>query len=215
MKNTLLLIASVLFCGASLAQEVGRVISATPVIQQIGQPRNICTTEQVLVQPPKSGAGALMGALAGGAVGHAVGGGSGRAAATMIGIMGGAIMGDSIEGSPMAQAQNVQHCSVQTFYENRAVAYDVVYEYAGKQYAVQMPNDPGPEVQLQIAPVGAITPHLASVNTYPQAVNPQPITLMNVQPVYPMYDQPLYYPPVQLNFGFRYSGRHSGHRHWR
>jgi hypothetical protein len=44
---------------------------------------------------------------------------------------------------------------MQTFFESRPVAFNVVYEYAGKQYAVQMPNDPGPTIRLQISPVGA------------------------------------------------------------
>jgi uncharacterized protein YcfJ len=140
-----------------MAQETGRVLSSTPVIAQVAQPRNVCTTEQVAVQPQKSGAGALMGAVAGGAMGNAVGGGSGKAAATMLGIVGGAILGNNIEGAPVTQVQNVQHCGVQTFYEPRTVAYNVVYEYAGKQYSVQMPNDPGPTVQLQISPVGALS----------------------------------------------------------
>jgi hypothetical protein len=38
-------------------------------------------------------------------------------------------------------------------------AFNVVYEYAGKQYTVQMPNDPGPYVTLQITPTySASTP---------------------------------------------------------
>lgn len=212
MKTMLLLSAAVLSCIASQAQEVGRVISSTPIIQQLGQPRNVCTTEQVSVPAPKSGAGALMGAIAGGAMGNAVGGGGGKAAATMIGILGGAIVGDNIEGAPMAQTQNVQRCSVQTFYENRTVAYNVVYDYAGKQYAVQMPNDPGPTIQLQITPVGAIT---QSATPPPTAGCPQPVTTVMTQPVYPVYEQPIYYPPVQLNLGFGYTRGYGGHRHWR
>lgn len=112
--------------GLSLAQEVGHVISATPVMQQVGIPRQVCSTEQVAVQPAKSGAGAVMGAIAGGAVGNAVGGGGGRAAATMLGIFGGAVLGDRIEGAPTAEIQNVQRCAMQTFFENRPVAYNVV-----------------------------------------------------------------------------------------
>ena len=52
------------------AQEVGKVISSTPVIQQVAVPRQVCTTDQVVVQGQKSGAGAAMGAIAGGAVGN-------------------------------------------------------------------------------------------------------------------------------------------------
>ena len=73
----------------------------------------------------------------------------------MIGIFGGAILGDRIEGGGQTQYQTVQNCTSQTFYENRTTSYNVVYEYAGKQYSVQMPNDPGQFVRLQVTPVGA------------------------------------------------------------
>jgi uncharacterized protein YcfJ len=221
MKKLLILSSALALSGLSLAQEVGRVVSSTPIVQQVGQPRNVCTIEQVTVQQPKSGAGALMGGIAGGAIGNAVGGGGGKAAATMIGIMGGAILGDSIEGQPMAQTQNVQRCSTQTFYENRTVAYNVVYEFAGKQYSVQMPNDPGPTVQLQISPVGAIqqggAPQTAA--TYPQPVYTQPTTIVVTQETYPypVYERRPYYPPISLNLGYGYwGGGYGGHRgHWR
>ena len=219
MKKLLLLSATLLSCGLTMAQEVGRVLSSTPIVQQVGQPRNVCTTEQVSIQQPKSGAGALMGGIAGGAMGNAIGGGGGKAAATMIGIMGGAILGDNIEGQPMAQTKNVQRCSMQTFYENRTVAYNVVYEFAGKQYSVQMPNDPGPTVQLQISPVGASmqgVPPTAPV-TYQNPVYAQPTTVVVTQQDYPVYVQRPYYPPISLNLGYGYwGGGYGGHNgHWR
>ena len=94
-----------------------------------------------------------MGAIAGGAIGNNMGQGSGRAAATMLGLFGGAILGDKIEGPSAPEVRNVQNCSQQMFYENRTMAYNVVYEFAGKQYTVQMPQDPGPTVRLQITPM--------------------------------------------------------------
>ena len=94
-----------------------------------------------------------MGAIAGGAMGNAVGGGNGKTAATVLGLFGGAILGDKIEGAPLAQTQDVQRCTTQNFYENRTVGYNVVYEFAGKQYSVQLPSDPGPTIALQITPV--------------------------------------------------------------
>jgi uncharacterized protein YcfJ len=138
---------------ATQAQEVGKVISSTPIIQQVAVPRQVCNTQQVVTGGQKSGAGAAMGAIAGGAIGNQIGNGSGRALATMAGIFGGAIMGDNIEGPGTPEVKNVQNCSTQTVYENRTMAYNVVYEYAGKQYTVQMPQDPGPTVRLQITPV--------------------------------------------------------------
>ena len=156
MKKLLVLTAAMASCGLSFAQqEWARVVSTTPVIQQVTVPRQVCNTEQAVVQQQKSGAGALMGAIAGGAMGNAVGGGSGKTAATVLGIIGGAVVGDNIEGAPPAQVQNVQHCRMQNFYESRTVGYNVAYEYAGKQYSVQMPQDPGQHILLQLTPMVA------------------------------------------------------------
>ena len=142
-----------IFSPAAHAQEVGRVISSTPIIQQVAVPRQVCTQNQVVSPGQKSGAGALMGAIAGGAIGNNVGQGFGRDAATMLGLIGGALMGDKVEGSPAPEVRQVQNCTNQVFYENRTTAYNVIYEFAGKQYTVQWPKDPGPTIKLQITPV--------------------------------------------------------------
>ena len=229
---------------ASAMDILARVISSTPVVQQVAVPRQVCSNEAVVVQSPRSGAGALMGAIAGGAAGNAIGNGGGRAAATMIGLVGGAMLGDRIEG-PNNQLQNVQRCSTQTFYENRASYFNVVYEYQGTQYSAQMPTDPGLHVRLNVSPVGAIEAapqpfQSPPQNYYPQAqVQPQPV-YVQPQPVYvqpqPVYVQPVmtapvyepayyaprpyyapYYPPIGLSLNFGYSrGFGGGHRgHWR
>lgn len=83
---------------AAGAQEVGQVLSRSPVYQQVLVPRQTCTQVPVAQPTPSTGAGAVMGAIAGGAIGHAIGDGSGRALATMLGIVGGAMVGDRIEG---------------------------------------------------------------------------------------------------------------------
>jgi uncharacterized protein YcfJ len=135
------------------AQEVGNVISRTAVYQQVSVPRQVCTQTQVNVPGQTSGAGAAMGAIAGGAIGNAIGKGEGRAIATMIGVIGGAIAGDKVEGPQATQTQTQQTCTSQQVYENRLTGYNVVYEFAGKQYNVQLPRDPGPTIKLQITPV--------------------------------------------------------------
>ncbi|NBT55523.1 MAG: hypothetical protein EBT05_11815, partial [Betaproteobacteria bacterium] len=186
MKKVALPLLLALGSGLSVAQEVGRVISSTPVIQQIGVPRQVCTTQQVTSPGNKSGAGAAMGAIAGGAIGNNIGDGAGRAVATMLGLVGGAILGDRIEGAPAAQVQNVQSCSTQTFYENRTVSYNVVYEFNGKQYTVSMPQDPGPFVKLQVTPISAATPLPAPMATYvPPAVIAQEVIVVE-RPTYVM-----------------------------
>lgn len=217
VKKSLILALGGLVATGCFAQEAGRVLSSTPVMQQVAVPRQVCSTEQVEVQQPKSGAGAALGAIAGGAMGNAVGRGAGQAAATMLGIVGGAIVGDRIEGAPPTQLQSVQRCAVQTQLENRPVGYNVVYEYAGRQYTVQMPNDPGPTIALQVSPVGAGAtsyPQQAAVVAAPPVVIQQPPVVL-AQPAYPVYYPRLYYPPVQFNLGFgHWDGHHGGH-HWR
>ena len=158
-SNLFILLASLTALHAQ-ADEYGRVISSTAIIQQVAVPRQVCSQQQVTTQPNKSGAGALMGAIAGGTVGNALGRGGDRAMGTMLGAFGGAILGDRIEGAPPPETRTVQTCNTQNVYENRTVAYNVVYEYAGKQYSVQMPQDPGPTIRLQV------TPAVSSSNNY-------------------------------------------------
>jgi uncharacterized protein YcfJ len=155
-----LLAACAVACGAvalpaaaqNTGREMGRVISSVPVMQQVAVPRQVCGNEEVYVPGAKSGAGAVIGGIAGGAIGNQVGGGAGRAVATLIGIVGGAALGNSIEGGGEARSQWEQRCSTQTSYETRTMGYNVTYEYAGKQYTVQMQQDPGAWVPLQVTP---------------------------------------------------------------
>lgn len=135
------------------AQETARVVASVPMYQQVAVPRQVCSTQQVAVEQPKSGAGALMGAIAGGALGNQIGGGSGRAAATAAGVIGGALLGNNIEGPAGTRMQDQTTCSTQTVYENRLQGYNVTYEYAGRQYQVQMPQDPGPTLRVQVSPI--------------------------------------------------------------
>lgn len=242
MKKALVLssiaAASGLFAvNASAMDILARVISSTPVVQQVSVPRQVCGTQPMITEAPGSGAGAVMGALAGGAMGNAIGDGSGRALATVIGLVGGAMIGNNIEGNRQ-QVQNVQQCGTQVSYENRTSHYNVVYEYADRQHSVQMASDPGPYVRLQATPVGAMQPQAAVqpgfAQPYPQTGYAQPVYSQPVYSQQPVYVQPQviapvltypgyysrpYYPPVgvSLNFGYSrggYSNRH-GHRHWR
>lgn len=214
--------------GAAQAQEEqGRVISSTPVIQQVAVPRQVCQDEELSVPGLKSGAGAVMGGIAGGAIGNAIGDGSGRAAATVIGLVGGAILGDRIEGGSPSRTETVRHCGTQTFYENQTVAYDVVYEYAGRQYRTQMAQDPGRYVRLAISPVDAL-PAPRSVAPAPRVVYQQPEVVYQQPQV--IYQTPVtrfivgrefvpHYPPgpsvVYIN-GVRQVPGYPGHtRPWR
>jgi hypothetical protein len=186
----------------------------------------------------------VLGAIAGGAAGNAVGQGGGKALATVIGLVGGAIVGDRVEGGG-SQLQNVQQCSTQTFYENRASHYNVVYEYQGTPDNVQMQQDPGPYVKLQVTPVGAMAPGAAPQPGFAQPPAMAPQTLLQQepvqyaaqpgyvvqQPVYagpvvvqsapvyygqPYYARPYYGPSISLGFSRSYGyGYGHGRGHWR
>lgn len=216
------------------AEEIGRVISSAPVIQQVAVPRQVCNNQPMAVQQPNSGGGAALGMIAGGLVGNTIGHGTGRAAATLIGALGGAAVGNNIEGSG-SYLQNVPQCTTQTYYENRTVAYNVVYEYAGKEFSVQMPYEPGSTIRLQLTPVGSNAPspaegtHAAPPGTAVGVILGQPMVAgpaypMVAGPAYPMaypaypvydYPRPYFYPPIGLSLGFNFSGGHHyrGHRH--
>jgi uncharacterized protein YcfJ len=171
---------------AAAQQETARVISSTPVMTQVAVPRQVCSSQQVTTPGQKSGAGGILGAIAGGALGSNVGGGDGRIAATMIGVIGGAMLGDKIEGAGTPKTENVQSCTTQTFYETRTSAYNVVYEYAGKQYTVQMPNDPGPFLRLQITPVpAAVAPSAAPVVVHPAPTSAPTVPAVPAAPATP------------------------------
>ena len=194
-----------------MAQEQAKVISATPVYQMVNMTQQVCTNTPIAVNQPKSGAGALMGAIAGGAIGNSMGHGSGNAAATAIGVMGGAILGDHIEGQPSV-IQNVQTCNPITSQQNKLAYYDIKYEFGGKQYSVQMPQDPGPSIQLSVSPVGAQGQAYQGDGASSAPVYQQAPVIVQTQPVYqPYYARP-YYPPVGVNLDFGYWG---GGRHWR
>ena len=231
--------------GAQAQDITAPVISATPIVQQVQVPRTVCASQPMTAQPPASGGGAVIGAIAGGLLGGGIGAGLGQVAATGLGVVAGAAVGDRVERGP-GTMQMAQACNTQTFAENRTVGYNVTYEYGGRQYTVQTPNDPGPAIRLQMSPVGASAPS----NPYPVAYGEgmsAPAGTMVVPgmvasattvypgyatavypgyaaPAYPAYYpgyyggySPAYYAPigVSLGFGFSRGWGHRGHGHHR
>lgn len=230
MKQSILFAALGLAALGAGAQEIGQVLSSTPVIQQVAVPRTYCNQPGYVGEPQTSGAGGLMGAIAGAGVGSQIGSGSGTAAAMIIGAVGGALIGNNIEAGGARQAYAQPVCGTETTYENRTVGYDVTYEYAGRQFTTRMNHDPGPTVQLQVTPYGSgatLPPAHAGgpVIAPPVAVAPQvvvtapsPIVYQQVVPA-PLYVQPYPYVrpyfPIGISLGYTYHrhGHRHGHRH--
>lgn len=113
-KKLLVLTAAAVGLGAQAlavqAEELARVVSATPVLETTPVQREVCTDQQVF--PRRSGAVSA------------------------------------------AEIKSVRTCNVVTNYESRPVAWNVIYEYAGKQYAMQTATDPGSYIRLQLTPLG-------------------------------------------------------------
>lgn len=161
-------IAVVSCVGAVNAEETARVVSSTPITQQIGVPQQVCVTPGV-----------------------------------------------STSGTATAQ------CSTQTIYENRTVAYQVVYEYANRRYSVQMPQDPGPNVKLQIsvaplpnqpAPVALATdaPAVASPPSQPTALPYPAVVYYDGYPGYVTYYGSPFYRIAGPALGYGYYGGYVG-----
>jgi uncharacterized protein YcfJ len=183
---TLTVLAAAVSAHAQQALVTARVLSAQPVVQQV--PVSDCGGGR------PNGGGAAVGALAGGLAGSQIGRGhNGQIASTMIGAIGGAILGNAVEAS---QSRN---CA--TRYSQQVIGYDVVYEHAGRQYMIRMDRQPGRWLQVP-APDAyyAEPPPEYDEPPYDQPDAQPPAVVMVPPPVYaPAYPQPYYYPPQQVN----------------
>lgn len=185
MKSLAVLTIAAIAASGADAQERGRVLSSSPITQQVAVPQQVCSDQPVAVAPRPSGAGAVVGAIAGGLLGNAIGGGSGRAAMTGAGLIGGAMLGNQTEAAgAQPQYQTVRQCSTQTFYQNRTVGYNVTYEYNGRSYTTQTTQPPGQWVALNVQPV-ANDQTYSSNGYYDSQAQPQSAYSTNYQNSYP------------------------------
>jgi uncharacterized protein YcfJ len=204
MKSILFTLAAGTSCILAGAQDFGQVLSSTPVIEQVAMPQQSCFVESNVLPEPRTGAGAAIGAITGAAVGNAIGHGGGRAVSTIIGMVGGAAIGDRLEGGGANQYQQVRRCTTHTAFENRVLHYNVVYEYAGRQYTAQLPYDPGATVQLQIAPV-AMAP-AAPVAIAPVTTMAPSVTTIYSSVEYVPYRAPVWVAPIIVGPGTAFIG---------
>lgn len=136
-----------------------RVLSVSPQVQQINQPRQECHTgyvrESVYSQPARSNTGAIIGGVAGGLLGSTIGKGGGRVAAAAVGAGVGAIVGDrvgnqNVYGHERIVTRPVEQCVVVDQWQTVTTGYLVNYEYQGRQYSTLMDRDPGPVMDVNV-----------------------------------------------------------------
>jgi uncharacterized protein YcfJ len=135
--------------------DVGRVISSTPIMTQVSTPTQHCYTETAAPQPQQHGyAGAILGGAAGGLLGAQFGKGKGKVAAAAAGAAVGAVAGDRIENREVG-AQPAQRCETVNNVEMRVTGYTVVYKYAGREFTTTTPATmnyaPGTRLPLEVS----------------------------------------------------------------
>ena len=139
-----------------------RVVSSTPIYQQVNEPQRQCWTESVSsdYQPQqRSYGGAILGGLVGGLLGNTVGQGNGRTAAAAVGAVTGALVGDNISNNRSNGGdygpRQVQRCREVDNYHQVVSGYSVDYQYHGQNYNTTLPYDPGKYVSLDVSAVVA------------------------------------------------------------
>jgi hypothetical protein len=143
--------------------------------------------------------------------------------------LGGGLIGNHVEAQNGYYVnQPVQQCRTENTVENRTVAQNVLYEYAGQRFNVQMPANgdfrPGTQIALQVAPSPAVqAPAPVQQAYYTPPV--QTVTYVSTPPVvyYESYDhlRPRYFYSTPYAYGPHasrhpvYPVRHERHHGYR
>lgn len=111
--NSRIVIAAVLgsLCARAFAADLTEnapVVSATPIIEKVAEPRRECGTETVQAAAPEESslAGPVLGGVTGALLGRQVGHGSGNAVATAAGAMAGTMIGDRMANPSSGNRSN-------------------------------------------------------------------------------------------------------------
>ncbi len=150
-------------------EDRARVLSVTPQIERVNNPRQECRTEYVRESyyeaPRRSNTGAIVGGIAGGLIGSRFGGGSGRIATAAVGAGLGAVVGDRYDnrdagyGRERVETRPVERCVTVDNWQSVTTGYLVNYEYNGRQYTTVTERDPGRFIPVNVAvrPSGYVT----------------------------------------------------------
>lgn len=199
---------------AAQAAEYGLVLSSAPVTASVAVPQTACHEEWQPAAPANSGGGALLGAVIGGLAGSAIGSGSGRAAATGLGLLGGAIFGERQEARQAPPGlQPLRRCHTEYREEQRLIGYDVVYEYQGQRHSARVAQDPGSRIPLQVsvAPAVAVVTEPARPAWHP----PAPVAAAPPEVPYYSYGGAFHGPPVTVVPHLTIGGHWHRNRHGR
>lgn len=173
-----LAIVTTLISGTALTQERARVLSAVPVVQQVGIPQQFCEDVQIYSGPRHRGDGIVLGTIVGDARddNDAYAELRGRAqdprreGTSTAEVVAGGYLGKVVEDSHRQPRYDAaRRCTSETVYENRTVGYDVTYEYAGQRHTTRMDHNPGPWVPIQVPTPGRYS---SAGNHNGQAVTP-------------------------------------------
>jgi uncharacterized protein YcfJ len=115
---------------------------------------------------PAIGPGTVIGAIVGGVIGHQFGSSSGgRDHGAAAGAVIGGLVGNTVDRDAARAAQDapppaavervpvtreVQRCTDVMDSRDVVVGYDVRYEYSGREFRARMPQDPGPQMPVNV-----------------------------------------------------------------
>lgn len=151
-------------CHAAEINDVADVVSAQPLMRQVSETRQNCTSEVVQEQvqgsynqpQQKSYVGPVIGAITGGIIGHQVGRGTGNTVSTAAGAAVGAMVGDNMSNNqpqqyqPQVQTRTIQRCQPYTTTQDVPNGYEVTYRYKGKIGRTHMQYQPGQQINVGI-----------------------------------------------------------------
>lgn len=136
--------------------EFANVLSVTPVTEQIETPReeceNVVVTRQKPVKDEHKIAGTLIGAVGGALIGDAIGGGGKNTGAKVAGAAVGGYAGNKAQGHMQANntyQETERRCNTVVDVSERTVGYDVTYQLGEETGKVRMDYDPGAMIPVR------------------------------------------------------------------
>ena len=142
--------------GCDTKPKLAEVVSAKEVKETIKTPREVCedvvVQKQAPVQDKNRVAGKVIGGVAGGVIGHQIGGGTGNTVATVVGVAGGAYVGNKVQKNQQEKdvvTTTEKRCKTVEDTSEKFLGYDVAYKLDGKDGAVRMAYDPGKQIPVK------------------------------------------------------------------